>query len=188
MSSSDVLLQVNHPESLSKEDFITLLTRLQEAYTNVQPLVEDDVFDYLQSFFEEKFNTQWTMVGFKPEKKRVALKYPMPSLNKIKGDTAEKDLALWNKSFKPPCIIEDKVNGVSLQYILRSGEAALYTRGGDGEGRDVSHLIPYLNLPSVSYDIVIRGELVLWWTDFYEFQQSVFVVLIVMTLIETIAH
>ena len=52
-------------------------------------------------------------------------------------------------------VISGKLDGVSGLYTTENEIAKLYTRNGI-EGQDVSHLIPYLNLPKEN-NIVVRG-------------------------------
>jgi NAD-dependent DNA ligase len=62
----------------------------------------------------------------------------------------------------------DKIDGATLLYTKKGNVEGLYTRGGgdEGESMDVSHIIPYLKLPKLSFDVVIRGEVVLYNSDF----------------------
>ena len=59
-----------------------------------------------------------------------------------------------------------KLDGVSGLYTFNQGLTKLFTRGNGTVGQDISHLIPYLKLPSnldlpFSKDLAIRGEFIM---------------------------
>jgi len=86
------------------------------------------------------------------------LPYQMWSMDKIKPDTGA--LAKWTKKFKGPYVISCKVDGVSGLYTTEGPEPKLYTRGDGITGQDVSHIIPYLKLPTQK-NITVRGEFII---------------------------
>ena len=79
-------------------------------------------------------------------------------MDKIKPDTDA--LAKWTKKYKGPYVISCKVDGVSGLYTTEGPEPKLYTRGDGITGQDVSHIIPYLKLPTQK-NITIRGEFII---------------------------
>ena len=89
------------------------------------------------------------------EKNDAELPYFMGSMDKIKPDTGI--LPRWKTKYEGPYVISGKLNGVSGLYTTEGDEPKLYTRGDGHMGQDVSHLIPYLDLPKTP-GIVIRGE------------------------------
>jgi len=86
------------------------------------------------------------------------LPYQMWSMDKIKPDTDA--LVKWTKKYKGPYVISCKVDGVSGLYTTEGPEPKLYTRGDGITGQDVSHIIPYLKLPTQK-NITIRGEFII---------------------------
>ena len=84
----------------------------------------------------------------------------MASMNKIKPDT--KALSKWLSTYNSGCMITTKLDGVSGLYTteILDSEPKLYTRGNGKYGQDVSHLIPYLNLPKQK-NLVVRGEFII---------------------------
>ena len=86
------------------------------------------------------------------------LPYQMWSMDKIKPDTDA--LPKWTKKFKGPYVISCKVDGVSGLYTTEGPEPKLYTRGDGITGQDVSHIIPYLKLPTQK-NITVRGEFII---------------------------
>ena len=86
------------------------------------------------------------------------LPYQMWSMDKIKPDTDA--LPKWCKKYKGPYVISCKVDGVSGLYTTEGPEPKLYTRGDGTTGQDVSHIIPYLKLPTTA-NITVRGEFII---------------------------
>ena len=84
-------------------------------------------------------------VGAPVEKNKAILPYQMGSMDKIKPDTNE--ILNWTKKFKGPYVLSCKLDGVSGLYTTEGSTPKLYTRGDGKVGQDISHLIPYLNLP-----------------------------------------
>ena len=62
-----------------------------------------------------------------------------------------------------------KLNGISALLNKDGSGIKLYTRGNGKQGKDISHLIPYLKIPDLSShsEICIRGELLIK-TDTYD--------------------
>jgi DNA ligase (NAD+) len=80
-------------------------------------------------------------------------------MDKIKPDTNA--LSNWSQKFSKPYVLSCKLDGVSGLYSFEQGSTPkLYTRGNGTIGQDVSHLIPYLKLPT-NKSIVIRGEFII---------------------------
>jgi DNA ligase (NAD+) len=88
----------------------------------------------------------------------VRLPYNMPSMDKIKPDTTA--LPKWKVKYSGPYVLSAKLDGISAMYSTENGEKKLYTRGNGSVGQDISHLIPYLRLPTTP-NITIRGELIM---------------------------
>ena len=82
----------------------------------------------------------------------------MPSMDKIKPDTNA--LSKWKAKYAGPYILSAKLDGISGLYSTENNEQKLYTRGNGKVGQDISHLIPYLKLPTTP-DITIRGEIIM---------------------------
>jgi DNA ligase (NAD+) len=137
-----------------------------ESSSHTRPQVSDDLFDLLVKLYENKFDQKFTEVGSLHTGKGVDVKlpYPMHSLDKAKGETAQKDLDTFLRRHPESYLIADKLDGNSAEYIVkhRAGkvERFLYTRGDGTTGKDISKIIPYLNLPVPKDDMVVRGEIV----------------------------
>jgi NAD-dependent DNA ligase/DNA polymerase/3'-5' exonuclease PolX len=139
--------------SLSQVQLEEIIETLNNAYHNSSPLVEDNEFDAIKDYYENKYKKIGTIGA--PVASKVTLPYLMASMDKIKPDTDA--LINWTKKYKGPYLLSCKVDGVSGLYSTEGNQPKLYTRGDGCVGQDISHLIPHLRLPREK-NIVIRGE------------------------------
>ena len=95
----------------------------------------------------------------------------MWSMDKIKPDT--KALTKWQAKYKGPFVLSSKLDCVSVLYTTENKEPKLYTRGNGKVGQDISHLIPYLKLPT-NENIVIRGEFIITKSNFKEKYEKIY--------------
>jgi len=153
---------ISYLDSLSSEELTSLLTFANDMYRNEQPTMTDNEYDILENYIKEKYpqNQVLKQIGAPPPtKNKVKLPYFMGSMDKIKPDTTA--LNTWKTKFPgPQYILSCKLDGVSGLYTTETNPPKLYTRGDGTYGQDVSHLIPYLNLPKTP-NIVIRGEFII---------------------------
>ena len=144
------------------EDVITsVLNEANNSYYNKGiSLLTDNEYDIIKEYMEEKYPTNKIIhqIGAEVERNKVQLPYEMWSMDKIKPDTGV--LSSWTTKFTGPYILSCKLDGVSGLYTTEGAEPKLYTRGNGKVGQDVSHLIPYLNLPTTK-NIAIRGEFII---------------------------
>lgn len=149
-------------ETLPENTLSSMIKASNAYYYNEIPLLSDNEYDILKDYTEKKFpdNKEVKAVGAPVEiaKNKATLPYEMASMDKIKPDTNA--LNSWRKKFSGPYVISGKLDGVSGLYTTEGPTAKLYTRGNGKVGQDVSHLIPYLKLPTIR-GIVVRGEFVL---------------------------
>jgi DNA ligase (NAD+) len=153
----------------AKRDYIRW-TVANTAYHNGASIMSDAEFDRLTKKLKPFYPDIDTRVGAAPKVKhssarKVKHKTPMSSLDKAYA----KDLVNRVKAkigTATEAIVSEKVDGYSLQYRCDAkGVRQLITRGKDGVGVDVSHLIPSLTkyklLGKISSGEVIRFELVM---------------------------
>ena len=147
-------------DQLSEEQLSTILRETSKAYFNEQPILTDNQYDIIKEYIEQKYPTNQvvTQVGAPITRNKVTLPYQMASMDKIKPDTNA--LATWTAKFKGPYVLSCKLDGVSGLYTTEGPRPKLYTRGDGTVGQDISHLIPYLRLPTKK-DVVIRGEFII---------------------------
>lgn len=153
---------INSLDSLSANEFVNILRELTKAYHNQMPLLTDSEYDIIKDYFEIKYQKEYFLwskeVGAPVDKNKATLPYQMGSMDKIKPDTNE--ILNWTKKFKGPYVLSCKLDGVSGLYTTEGSTPKLYTRGDGKVGQDISHLIPYLNLPK-NKNLVIRGEFII---------------------------
>ena len=154
----------NGPKTLEKLSEKQLNQMIEVANTafhrDGEPLMEDNAFDLMREFVEDKFPKAKALdeVGAQVEKNKVKLPYEMWSMDKIKPDTNVIDK--WREKYTGPYVISCKLDGVSGLYTTEGDQPKLYTRGDGKVGQDISHMIPYLQLPAIK-GLVIRGEFII---------------------------
>ena len=147
-------------EQLNENQLSSILREANKAYYNEQPFMTDNEYDIVKEFIEKKYpsNTVIHEIGASVQRNKVALPYPMGSMDKIKPDTGA--LASWIAKYRGPYVLSCKLDGVSGLYTTEGSIPKLYTRGDGKVGQDISHLIPHLRLPKTK-GIVIRGEFII---------------------------
>lgn len=157
-------------------DFLKTLTEHQlsemvilankKYYCNDASIMTDGQYDLLKEYVEEMFPDNevvkegHTSCDIAVDKKKVVLPYEMWSMDKLKDEKA-----IQNKlnKYKGPYVLSTKMDGISVLYYAEGNyktNPQLYTRGNGKKGQDITHLLPYLNLPKLS-DVTIRGELII---------------------------
>ena len=170
---TDERLLIQQARGTDQASLRSLLDRLGEAYHNSVSLVSDATYDALIEIYQERFG-EYNRVGALPRGERVDLPYYLGSLKKIKE---EAELTRWMQNYPGPYVIEDKIDGLTLLYVLTinlngSRTEKLYTRGAGTVGMDVSHVIPYLNIPKLTSNIAVRGEVVMTKESFARIGQG----------------
>ena len=131
-----------------------------EKYEEDVPLVSDTVYDIMYDSLKKRDpnNTLFNKVGYIDSKdNKVELPYYMGSMNKIKTIT---EIKLWAHKHNGPYIVSGKLDGASALLEQKNGEQKLYSRGNGYRGKDISHLIPFLEIPTIQHDYCVRGELI----------------------------
>jgi DNA ligase (NAD+) len=151
--------------NLSEQTLSDMVALANDFYRNKTPIISDNQFDILEDFIRNKFpdNKVIKLIGapIPAGKNKATLPYEMWSMDKIKPDT--KALDNWKVKFTGPYVLSCKLDGVSGLYTTEGDEPKLYTRGDGKIGQDVSHFIPYLQLPPKNHEkgFVIRGEFII---------------------------
>ena len=143
-------------QNLTREKFETLLKTCADTYYNGtdEIVISDEVYDKLIEIFFERFGVPYTSVGAPVHHIKVKLPRFVGSLAKIKN---QKAIEQWQKKFPGKYLVSDKIDGLS---ILTNG-TVMYTRGDGVHGSDISHLLPYLNVPKLPLHYWNRGEIVM---------------------------
>ena len=152
-------------KTLSEDELSNMLRQANNAYyCDSIPIMNDNEYDILRettlSMYPENEAALegHTNCNMDVDKKKVTLPYEMWSMDKIKPDTNA--LSNWQTKYTGPYVLSCKLDGVSGLYSTEGDESKLYTRGNGKIGQDVSHLIPYLNLPK-DKNVVLRGEFII---------------------------
>jgi NAD-dependent DNA ligase len=151
-------------ENLNKKTLNDILNKTNDVYRNLapneEPLISDNQYDILEDYIKKRYpkNNIVGKIGAPVSKHKIKLPYEMASMDKIKPDT--KALPSWKTKYSGPYTLSCKLDGVSGLYTTENENIGLYTRGDGKVGQDVSHLVPYLNLPKIK-DIVVRGEFIM---------------------------
>lgn len=170
---------VKYLHKLSPDNLAEMIKFANDAYYNHEAVITDNQYDIIKEYLESKSPNHKVLdeIGAPVEHKKVKLPYEMWSMDKIKPDT--KALAKWMAKYNKPkqYVVSAKLDGVSGLYVVKNGEKHLYTRGNGRVGQNISHLIPYLQLPDIG-DIdnigektgeqVIRGEFLISKANFKE--------------------
>lgn len=163
----------NYGQNVSITELETLLQKASDAYYNTgNTIMSDSQFDILVEFLQKrspksKFLKQ---VGAPTKNLDVKLDYYLGSMDKIKPPTNKIDI--WTKKYKAPYYLSDKLDGVSGLIIYNNNKITLHTRGTATQGKDITKLIKYLNLPEYSIisklkefgvknKLALRGELII---------------------------
>lgn len=152
---------IHYLDDLKQKELTSMIQTANEAFHEKgEPIVDDDAYDILREYVVKKYpkNKAAKEVGAVVSKNKVSLPYEMWSMDKIKPDTNA--LVSWKQKYHGPYVISCKLDGVSGLYTTDGDEPKLYTRGDGKIGQDISHMIPFLKLPSLK-DVVIRGEFII---------------------------
>lgn len=177
------------PEAFAKKvlikDGLTFLKLANHYYYGTdKPIVSDSVYDKIEDILKERSpnNKMWKEVRAPmdldiTDRIKVKLDYWMGSMDKIKPgkELVEK----WSAKYPGPYEISEKLDGMSILYVIKNNNHQLYTRGKGEYGYDVSHLLGYLTLPKLDKlmknisnnsngTLVMRGELIIPKKLFYD--------------------
>jgi NAD-dependent DNA ligase len=165
-------------ESASEQSLRDLLLLANDAYHNTErPLLTDPEYDIIENYVTHTYGKdKGTRVGAPLPAQginKVQLPYPMPSMDKIKPDTAA--LAQWKTRYPGSYVLSYKLDGISGLYSTEGGRPRLYTRGDGKIGQDVSHLLPHLQLPLPTLGhLTVRGEFIVAKPDFHAHYRNTF--------------
>ena len=155
-------LNINTLDKLTEKELSNIIHTANNAYyLNNQPILTDNEYDILCDYTIKRFpKNKVAKEGHTKcvEKNKVKLPYEMWSMDKIKPDTNA--LQRWIKTYKGPYVLSCKLDGVSGLYSTEGTIPKLYTRGNGIVGQDISHFLPYFNLPKTS-NITLRGEFII---------------------------
>lgn len=147
------------------------IKRHQNLYYNETPEITDEEFDALWDTLKENYPDSVLLMGVGTESGVDAEKFPheihMGSQEKIR---TKEELEKWlkNKNIQGSLLIEEKIDGISVEIIYDKGKPVMVlTRGNGSVGVDITRNI--INIPDeVDTDerFSVRGEVVIFKKDF----------------------
>lgn len=149
-------------DNYTQEELEEILDDASDSYYNTNKLsLTDNEFDFVKEYLLSKYphSKYKTKVGHITNNK-VKLPYYMGSMDNLKE---EKKVNNWIKKYEHDYVIMSKLDGISGLLYKNGHILKLFTRGNGVEGKDVSHLIKYFNIPNLNAhsEITIRGEILI---------------------------
>jgi len=144
----------------------SLLDKEDQAFFNgKRPSMPDPQYDSLRYELKglDPNNPRFKKVGATPKEGKRKLPFPMPSLEEVRPNRTRFEDWREARGHKGDYVLSDKLDGSSLLIAYKKGHAPqAYSRGNGTIGREVTHLLPHLNVPQrLPQDVVVRGELVM---------------------------
>ena len=155
----------------SQEELEEILCSAESKYYNGDEdglELSDSEFDYIKTYLIEHYPTTEykKKIGTNESKvNKVDLPVWMGSMDNFK---TEKQIENYKKKYKNNYVIMSKLDGISGLIEKNGLRIRLFTRGNGKKGKDISHLLKYLNIPDLSdfSNIIIRGELLIKIKDY----------------------
>ena len=159
-------------ETLDTTSISLFLQKCIQKYEDGEPLINDTLYDSVCDILKKRNPNDivFKKIGFidTDDKNKVRLPYHMGSMDKIKE---KEGIYKWCDKFRGPYIISEKLDGASAMLIKKNNTLHLFTRGDGTYGKDISHIIPSLNIPPVDQDYCIREELIVSKQNFLKYKQ-----------------
>ena len=165
---------------VSADNFWTVIPKLKKTslvsaiklaahhyYHEADPLLTDEIYDAMVEKLKSINPNEPILgkIGAPVTRDAVKLPYRLGSMDKIKTD--EKALVKWTRDYSGPYVASDKLDGVSCLIVEKKSKVKLFTRGDATHGKDITHLIEYINtksidkIPKTNHNLAIRGELII---------------------------
>jgi DNA ligase (NAD+) len=168
----EILTSVDEPNLKKIIDYLS-----NRYYNYGESLISDQLFDYIKDFYDKNYNKNKKKVTIgaptiENHYKDVELPYFLGSLDKIKPST--NSLTKWIAKYPGPYVISYKLDGASALLCKKNNKVSIYTRGDGKIGKDVSHILKYINLDTsklIEGD-AIRGELMISKTNFAKIENE----------------
>ncbi len=163
-------LYVTQEDPTNIADFLTLASF--HYYNSDKQLISDTIYDIIYDHFKSKYPTHkfFNNIGSDVTENKLKLPVFMGSQNKIK---TQKELKNWlSKNDNEHYLITPKLDGSSALVEYLNGDINLYSRGNGSYGKNLNHLIEYLNLPKLDINITVRGELIVSKINFQKFDSE----------------
>lgn len=145
--------------ALPRKELGKILDELDERYRENKEILSDEQFDVMHDFFWKGRKKPAKKVGG-TKNVDITLEVPMNSLDKFRTIGPAKQLRFMKST---SYVISDKEDGISLAITYDGGVPVLATTRGETGlvGKDVSKVIPFLNIPKkIAYKkrFMVRAE------------------------------
>jgi len=145
--------------ALPRKELGKVLDELDERYRENKEILTDEQFDVMHDLFWKGRKKPAKKVGG-TKNVDITLEVPMNSLDKFRTISPAKQLRFMKST---AYIISDKEDGISLAITYDGGVPVLATTRGETGlvGKDVSKIIPFLNIPKkIAYKkrFMVRAE------------------------------
>ena len=127
---------------------IALIKKANHSYYNTdKPIISDYIYDILLSSLNKRDpkNPLINSIGAPVTGEKIALPVHMGSMDKIKSIDGVKNWLV--KYLGPKYLVSEKLDGTSCGVQIKNKEILLFSRGKGNEGRNITHLLKYLNIP-----------------------------------------
>ena len=155
------------------QNLVNYIKKCNDDYYNGCPTINDSIYDTIKDILDEREpnNELINEVGApeKADRSKVIIPYYMGSMDKIKTTDG---IIKFHKKHSGNYVLSDKEDGTSALFVKKGPSKILYKRGNKVYGRDISHILKYINLPEISMwnNIVIRGELIISRENYKKFE------------------
>jgi len=151
-------------EKLTVDEIAAVLQLASDNYYNSsKPLMSDAHFDMIREHLEKiaPNHPVLSTIGAPIKGEKVKIPYWMGSLDKIKDDA--KTIDKWRKTYPGQCVVSDKLDGNSGLLVLnpKTGTNIMYSRGDGEHGQDLSNILKFIKVPTVTEICAVRGELII---------------------------
>ena len=155
---------------------IALIKKANHSYYNTdKPIISDYIYDILLSSLNKRDpkNPLINSIGAPVTGEKIALPVHMGSMDKIKSIDGVKNWLV--KYLGPKYLVSEKLDGTSCGVQIKNKEILLFSRGKGNEGRNITHLLKYLNIPkNLDHEnLTVRGELIISKHHFKNFKDKV---------------
>ena len=145
----------------------------QKTYNNGESEVDDEYFDSLVKYYESVSGVEYKPIGAKSDEEEVPLPIPTASLDKLKDAKAVDDLRSFLSRYDcNELVCMDKDDGISVVCEYKNGILKCQKRGDGVVAPDISFIQQYVQFPSLSFNAIIRGELMLYESVFEEIKPT----------------
>lgn len=160
------------PLKSSDAGFISDVLEIDRA--KLGKVVTDKLYDTLEDKLRDLSpkDSFFKKVGAIVRVGKVNLPYQMPSLDQLK--TQDQVESWWEDNEADEYIEADKLDGVSIELVYADKQIKAYTRGNGSVGQDISHLIPFMDLPARCPYSAVRGEIIMNKSKFEQMYKDSF--------------